>query len=153
MKPCIICAVVKPLSEFYAHPNMKDGTLNKCKSCCVDYANHRKVTNPQAVRISEWKRNQKPERRAKKREYSKRNPDLMRRLSAIQRATFPEKKVARTAVSNAVRDGRLKKMPCKVCGVERVEAHHEDYAKPLEVVWLCKKHHAAIHHPPPVAAL
>lgn len=37
--------------------------------------------------------------------------------------------------------GRLKKQLCQVCGIEKVEAHHKDYLKPLEIEWLCKPHH------------
>jgi hypothetical protein len=39
----------------------------------------------------------------------------------------------------------LARQPCSVCGAMKVEAHHTDYSKPLEVVWLCKKHHAEAH--------
>ena len=38
MKRCIICLKEKQLSDFYAHPPMKDGHLNKCKECCKEYA-------------------------------------------------------------------------------------------------------------------
>lgn len=38
MKRCIICLKEKQLSDFYAHPQMKDGHLNKCKECCREYA-------------------------------------------------------------------------------------------------------------------
>lgn len=57
------------------------------------------------------------------------------------RASNPEKRAAHQKVFVAVRAGKLVKKPCKVCGKERVEAHHNDYSKPLRVVWLCKKHH------------
>ncbi|TIX28948.1 MAG: hypothetical protein E5V35_00095 [Mesorhizobium sp.] len=52
---------------------------------------------------------------------------------------------AQTAVSNAVRDGRLFKQPCEFCGDDEVHAHHRDYTKPLEVVWLCPKCHHRLH--------
>jgi len=41
--------------------------------------------------------------------------------------------------------GRLKKLPCKMCGTEDVDAHHEDYSKPLDVLFLCKSHHGERH--------
>ena len=39
----------------------------------------------------------------------------------------------------------LERKPCEVCGETKVEAHHDDYTKPLEVRWLCKRHHAEVH--------
>jgi hypothetical protein len=44
------------------------------------------------------------------------------------------------------RRGLLVKQPCRVCGsLEKVEKHHEDYSKPLEVFWLCRPCHKSIH--------
>lgn len=58
---------------------------------------------------------------------------------------YPERRRARTAVGNALRDGRLTRGPCELAGNGecrgRVEAHHEDYERPLDVRWLCAKHH------------
>jgi hypothetical protein len=57
------------------------------------------------------------------------------------------KRPARIAVSNALRDGRLQRGPCEI-GEDcegPVQAHHDDYSKPLEVRWLCKKHHWQEH--------
>lgn len=61
----------------------------------------------------------------------------------------PLKKKARTAVMNAKADGRLKQQPCSCqrfgwrCD-GRVETHHWDYSKPLDVVWVCKRHHSIL---------
>jgi len=52
---------------------------------------------------------------------------------------------ARAAVSFAVKKGRLERTPCVVCGETRVDGHHIDYSKPLEVVWLCRQHHVEAH--------
>jgi len=51
---------------------------------------------------------------------------------------------AAVAVGNAIRDGRLEKQPCFICG-EKAQAHHPDYSAPLAVSWLCAKHHAQLH--------
>lgn len=48
---------------------------------------------------------------------------------------------ARKIVYSKLRNKTLIKLPCIKCGKKKVEAHHEDYSKPLEVLWLCKKHH------------
>jgi len=58
-------------------------------------------------------------------------------------ASHPEAKLkasVRKKVYTALRNGKLVKQPCH-CGNVKVEAHHEDYSKPLEVKWLCKQHH------------
>ena len=49
-------------------------------------------------------------------------------------------------VAKAKRQGVIVPMPCEVCGQnEKTEGHHEDYSKPLEVKWLCRKHHRQRH--------
>lgn len=53
-------------------------------------------------------------------------------------------RAARNAVLRALEDGTLKKGKCK-CGSSDVQAHHEDYRKPLEVKWVCRKCHDKEH--------
>jgi hypothetical protein len=60
---------------------------------------------------------------------------------------YPERVAARAELNKAVRRGEVVRGPCEV-GHEcsgRVEAHHDDYSKPLEVRWLCRKHHCLEH--------
>jgi hypothetical protein len=44
----------------------------------------------------------------------------------------------------AVARGTIIPQPCFVCGAE-AEAHHPDYARPRDVVWLCPDHHREVH--------
>lgn len=53
--------------------------------------------------------------------------------------------MAGIAVNNAVVRGKLVKLACEVCGNTKSEAHHADYSKPLDVMWLCRKHHKDVH--------
>jgi hypothetical protein len=46
------------------------------------------------------------------------------------------------------RRGKLVPLPCEVCGSPHVEKHHDDYAKPLTVRWLCRAHHLVLNSPP-----
>lgn len=51
---------------------------------------------------------------------------------------------ARVKASRAAKKGILTKTPC-ACGSTATEGHHEDYSKPLEVVWMCRQCHCALH--------
>lgn len=54
---------------------------------------------------------------------------------------------ARSYLNEYLRRGKVEKKPCSVCGSsKKLEAHHEDYLKPLEVVWYCRKHHLKQHY-------
>jgi hypothetical protein len=56
----------------------------------------------------------------------------------------PEKRRAHEAVKAAIRSGVLTRRPCK-CGNKRSHAHHDDYSKPLVVLWLCAPCHVLRH--------
>lgn len=80
----------------------------------------------------------------------RRRPDVKERLKAYDRARLQNpvaqwKARARQIARYAIARGRLAKQPCEFCGSDAVQAHHDDYSKPLEVRWLCPRHHAAVH--------
>lgn len=62
----------------------------------------------------------------------------------VWEASNTDKVKAHKTVENAVVAGRLRRSPCVVCG-EKAHAHHEDYSKPLRVIWLCAAHHKDRH--------
>ena len=77
----------------------------------------------------------------------KKHPDKWASYDKKTKDKYPEKTKSRNVVSHAVRDGKL--IPpdsCESCFKEcKPEAHHEDYSKPLDVEWLCKKCHTELH--------
>lgn len=56
---------------------------------------------------------------------------------------------AQQAVTRAIATGRMVRLACEECGAINTQAHHDDYSKPLEVRWLCHKHHRAWHRQNP----
>lgn len=58
---------------------------------------------------------------------------------------YPEKAKAHRAVRTALEGGKLVQQPCEVCHGAKTIAHHDDYSKPLAVIWLCEVHHKARH--------
>lgn len=59
--------------------------------------------------------------------------------------TAEGKEKARGQARRAVAKGDIVKSPCEVCGDTKVELHHDDYEKPLEVRMLCQHHHLELH--------
>lgn len=72
------------------------------------------------------------------------NPGYMKKYRDTWKKRYPEKRRAQKRVANAIRNGRLKRLPCEVCG-GLAEAHHDNYDKPLAVRWLCLVHHRELH--------
>lgn len=134
MKTCFKCGQSKPLDQFYRHPQMGDGHLNKCKDCAKRDVQENYRMRRDEKRAYDRSRAKTPERKRFAAEARK-----------LHRARYPEKTKARNAVAKALRGGRLEKKPCEICGDPKSQAHHEDYSKPLEVQWLCVMHHYAVH--------
>ena len=55
------------------------------------------------------------------------------------------KVLARAKVQYALQRGLLVRLSCQICGQQKAQAHHEDYSRPLDVIWLCPQHHAQLH--------
>lgn len=131
VKVCFKCGQEFPLDRFYKNSMMKDGRMNKCKECTKA-----DVRENRAKKITYY-RNFDRARGARRttsqvREYRMKNPDVYR---------------AHNAVNNAVRDGKLnKKTECERCGgFDRIHGHHDDYSRPLDVMWLCAACHKKRH--------
>lgn len=143
MQRCRSCLTDKPMDAFYACNRAR------CKDCVKASVNAYRQENLERVRSYDRMRGSMPHRVAARKEYaqSEAGKQAHRRALRVSRIKFPEKAVARFAVSNAIRDGKL--IPWPVCSVPtcdgKPQAHHPDYSQPLDVVWLCDKHHKEAH--------
>jgi hypothetical protein len=58
----------------------------------------------------------------------------------------PQKTLAHRQTYNAIQKGFLVKQSCEICGSTlNIEAHHPDYNKPLNIIWLCRDCHKLLH--------
>ena len=146
-KTCFKCLCVKPAEEFYVHIRMADGRLGKCKVCTKSDVMAHRAANLEKVQAYDRSRGMLPHRVEARNAYQLTDAAKTSHQESIARwaLAFPERKAAVNAVGNALRSGRLQKLPCLVCGEQKVEGHHPDYDQPLSVVWLCNKHHRETH--------
>lgn len=134
MKTCFKCNIKKPLTEFYKHNGMVDGYLNKCKECAKLDANNHRSNNLEKIR--EYDRI-----RGKNKERIKANYEI----SSQWRKEDKRRTQCHNKVSRAIKKGELVRLPCEKCGEIKSYAHHEDYDKPLDVMWLCQPCHKKRH--------
>ena len=129
LKPCVACGEIKSVDEFYKNGACRDA---ECKICIRArsrqyYANHAEA-----------------ERRRQKTYYREHRTQML-----AVRADWAKQNImasrAHSAVYHAIKIGLLTPEPCRLCNVTPGLAHHEDYSKPLDVDWLCAKHHNRRH--------
>lgn len=157
MKVCFKCGAEKPLSEFYKHPKMKDGHVNKCKEC-----NKKDVRENRVARkdyYQEYDRN-RPNRDERVEKSNLRNKELYKTDETFRQSVLEskqrwadnnqQKRKAHYAVNNAVRDGKMiKPAECEHCGTseKKIQGHHWSYEPEhwLDVIWLCSRCHGKEH--------
>jgi len=142
-KSCPRCGNVKAISGFRL---MRRYGRVEVRSCCIDceHAYHR-TDNYRAISL---RKNAKYRAEGKFREKEKR--------SNIHRKTgHPEKVKCNQMTVKAIKAGILiRPLQCEDCcvspppmkdGRSSIQAHHDDYSKPLDVRWLCHQCHVNLH--------
>lgn len=149
MKVCRECRVEKPLSDFYKHAAMGDGHLNKCKPCVKSRVNKHREVNLETIREYDKRRSNKPHRVKARKDYQQTEAGKLAKKKAMDayNKRYPMAYATHVIAGNAIRDGKLiPASSCSICGsVEKIEGHHDDYTKPLDVRWLCEQCHKAWH--------
>lgn len=155
MKTCKSCNETKGVDEFYRNRSMADGRVNQCRDCVKAQVRANRLENIESIRAYDSMRYRTHPHRTKeaRRQASieRLRPLLLDIPAHLRLAPAPgyakEDAIhAREAVAWAVKSDRLARQPCVACGAKRVHAHHFDYGRPLDVIWLCIPHHQAIHH-------
>ena len=105
----------------------------------------------QGKKNTEYMRAYRSRNREKLRTYNREYNRLWRKKFGYQNEDKWKKKNhikvrAERLLQYAIGVGILKRLPCQICGKEKSVAHHPDYKKALEVVFLCHQHHREIHY-------
>ena len=116
-KTCGKCKKSLPVDLFVKDRTQRDGLNAKCKSC-------------KRAQLAAWRKGK---------------PHYFGNSSNEYKARNPEKRRAHRAVEKALLRGEIVRQPCSICGNTKADAHHDDYSKPLDVIWFCRLHHAEHH--------
>ena len=147
-KQCSKCSLVQPLNNFCRQISSADGLQRWCRNCRREYDRHWRRARLEVNR--QYTRKYRKAHRKSMREYSRKNRENQRELRREYTRKYykvhPERLRAATLVKKALRTGELTRLPCEQCGAPNAQAHHQDYSKPLDVVWLCPSCHQLRHY-------
>lgn len=139
MKNCNTCGTETPLDGFYKG-------MAKCKECHKATVHARYTEN---MKDPIWRERELDRQREKadrhRSEGRKPSKDATKRGGTLWQQRNRVKRSAHLKVQSAVICKKMFKQPCEVCGELKVDAHHDDYERPLDVRWLCRKHHMEHH--------
>jgi len=143
MKKCKICGENKQSDMFYKG-------LAQCKPCYKAKVKKYREENLDKIQAYDRSRASLPHRVKARENYAKTEQGIEagNRAKINYTKRNPIKRMASQVVNNAVRDGKiLKPESCEDCGSKpnRLHGHHDDYAYPLVVRWLCPSCHNKWH--------
>jgi len=145
IRTCNICGATSETKRFYR------GVTSRCAECHRRKVSENRKEKADYYRVYDAKRYQEdPRVRARHRAYQKTDAGKSAMKAARDRweSGNTDKRAAHVILMNAVRSGRVDKpCACSACGISgvRIHGHHEDYAKPLDVIWLCQTCHFGLH--------
>lgn len=143
-KPCRVCSAMFEMTTRQI--NRGDYI---CRPCYLEQERVRRAKRKAEGRPVQTGRVSPEHYKAWYAEYSAR-PEVRKRLAeaARLRAQNPaerHKHEARWLARRAIKSGKITRRPCEICGNAKVDAHHDDYSRPLDVRWLCRPHHNEHH--------
>jgi hypothetical protein len=117
------------------------------KAKVAEYNRAYRAANREKLRAYEKVRSALPKNVAARAAYQKSKPPAVVRLRQLHSTRYPTQRRAVWTLNNAIADGRaVRPSTCSRCGKEgRIEGHHNDYSKPLDVIWLCRRCHVEEH--------
>ena len=137
-KPCGKCKRHRSKVFFSKKKDSKDRLQPICKDCEKEVNHEYYLANKEKVmrQVKMWSEKNPQKVRAAWRKYSSTRYDKQ-----------PEKIRPRQAIHAIIWQGKLiRPTVCSTCNTETfIEAHHPDYGKPLEVIWLCRSCHRKLH--------
>lgn len=148
-KICFKCGNLKGLDQFYKHPKMADGHLNKCKDCTKKDTVENYFKNNDYYKKYDAVRDATQKRIDLKRSYQKTDNGkkslIKYRIKWLKKNK--KKRIVHLISQNALnRRDIIKDDKCSSCGKDgKLNGHHDDYDFPLIVRWLCSKCHSRWH--------
>jgi len=135
-KVCRRCGRSFPMDNYFRNCKTADGHLNICKGCVKIQQFQYRKEHIEEIRSYDRERARLPHRK-----------ELCSAITKRRRREVEGYQKCHSAVDRAIRSGRIKRLQyCQVCGrVCKTEAHHNDYSKPYDVIWLCSSCHSQYH--------
>ena len=143
-KTCKVCGATDQSAEFYA------SFKSRCKDCHKMLVRQNRKDKIEYYRAYDAERYQKDNRvRERHKRYQQTEAGKLSMMKARKKwkEKSPEKRAAHIILNNEVKKGVVQKPDnCSICGATgRIHGHHEDYTKPLDVIWCCALCHAQFH--------
>lgn len=173
MRICRKCKIEKDESQYGQLKCSKDGINPRCRQCCCDSVKRSKKS-PETIAnkkkyVAQWQKDNRDKRLQQSRDWYERNLEKAREMSLVATRKYlstehGRKKAAERSLEwdrqnstkrrvhdrtmYAVETGKLvRPSECSKCHKEGLpHAHHEDYSKPYDVIWLCSTCHFYLHH-------